>query len=105
MTHTRSVRCASSRGSFAAVKGALRVALRWLIMADIVLFGAGQIAQVAKVYVDAHGPDRVVGFTVDAEYLKSDSFHGLPLVPWERLEDFFPPDDVKLLGPLSYRRI
>jgi sugar O-acyltransferase (sialic acid O-acetyltransferase NeuD family) len=74
-------------------------------MTDIVVFGAGQIAEVAKVYIDAHGPDRIVGFTVDAEYLKSDSFHGLPLVPWERLEDFFRPDDVKLLGPLSYRRI
>jgi sugar O-acyltransferase (sialic acid O-acetyltransferase NeuD family) len=74
-------------------------------MTDIVVFGAGQIADVAKAYIDAHGPDRIVGFTVDAEYLKSDSFHGLPLVPWERLEDFFPPQQVKLLGPLSYRRI
>lgn len=74
-------------------------------MADIVLFGAGQIAEVAKVYIDRHGTDRIVGFTVDAEYAHSDSFHGLPLVPWEELERRFPPREVKILGPLSFRRM
>lgn len=74
-------------------------------MADIVIFGAGQIAQVAKVYIDTHGPDRVVGFTVDQEYLKSDTFDGLPVVAWEQLETRFPPDQVRLLGPISYRRL
>jgi sugar O-acyltransferase (sialic acid O-acetyltransferase NeuD family) len=72
-------------------------------MAEIVVFGAGQIAEVAKVYIDAHSSDRIVGFTVDAAYQHSDTFLGLPLVAWERLEDRFPPGSVKLLGPLSYR--
>ena len=74
-------------------------------MADIVIFGAGQMAEVAKVYMDAHSDDRIVGFTVDAQYAKVDRFHGLPVVPWENLEEFFPPDQVWLLGPLSYRRV
>jgi sugar O-acyltransferase (sialic acid O-acetyltransferase NeuD family) len=74
-------------------------------MADIVVFGAGQIAEVAKVYLDAHGSDRIVGFTVDAAFCQTDSFAGLPLVAWESLEQTFPPDRVKLLGPLSYRRL
>jgi sugar O-acyltransferase (sialic acid O-acetyltransferase NeuD family) len=74
-------------------------------MADIVLWGAGQIADVARVYIDKHGPDKIVGFTVDAEYKKSDTFAGRPLVAWEELEKFFPPDKVKLLGPLSFRKL
>lgn len=74
-------------------------------MADIVIFGAGQIAEVAKVYLDAHSADRIVGFTVDAAFRKADSFLGLPLVAWENLEETFPPASVKLLGPLSYRRL
>ncbi len=74
-------------------------------MADVVIFGAGQIAEVAKVYIDAHGQDRIVGFTVDALYAKTDRFHGLPVVPWEKLEEHFPPEQVMLLGPLSFRRI
>jgi len=74
-------------------------------LADIVVFGAGQIADVAKVYIDAHSSDRIVGFTVDGAFRKSETFRGLPLVSWERLEDIFPPGSVKLLGPLSYRRL
>jgi len=72
-------------------------------MADIVIFGAGQIAEVAKAYIDAHSDHRIVGFTVDAQFAQSDRFLGLPLVAWERLEEFFPPGQVELLGPLSYR--
>src|SRR5690606_13347256 len=49
--------------------------------------------------------DRIVGFTVDARYCTTDSFAGRPLVAWEDLERFFPPDRVKLLGPLSFRRL
>jgi len=74
-------------------------------MSDIVIFGAGQIAEVAKVYIDAHPEHRIVGFTVDAQYATADSFHGLPLVPWEDLESVFPPGQIELLGPLSYRRL
>ncbi len=72
-------------------------------MADIVLFGAGQIADVARVYIDAHGPDRIVGFTVDHAFRNGEVFAGRPLVSWEALEQHFPPDRVKLLGPLSFR--
>jgi acetyltransferase-like isoleucine patch superfamily enzyme len=74
-------------------------------MVDIVVFGAGQIAEVAKVYLDAHSADRIVGFTVDAAFRKSDTFLGLPLVAWEELEQRFPPGSVQLLGPLSYRKL
>ena len=74
-------------------------------MSDIVLFGAGQIADVARVYIDAHGPDRIVAFTADGSHLAADSFAGRPLVAWEDLERCYPPDQVKLLGPLSFRRL
>lgn len=74
-------------------------------MSDIVLFGAGQIADVARVYIDTHGPDRIAGFTVDASHRTADTFCGRPLVSWEDLERFFPPSQVKLLGPLSFRRL
>jgi sugar O-acyltransferase (sialic acid O-acetyltransferase NeuD family) len=70
-----------------------------------VLFGAGAIAEVAKVYIDSHGPDQVVGFTVDEAYRTADTLHGLPVVAWEHLESQFPPAQVKLLGPLSYQRM
>jgi sugar O-acyltransferase (sialic acid O-acetyltransferase NeuD family) len=72
---------------------------------DIVIFGAGLMAQMAKVYIDLHGTEKIVGFTVDAKYRKSDTFEGLPLVAWEDLERHFPPKSVKLLGPMTPRRL
>jgi acetyltransferase-like isoleucine patch superfamily enzyme len=74
-------------------------------MADIVFFGTGQSAEVARVYLEAYSQHRIVGFTVDAQYWKAETFYGLPVVPWERLEESFPPEQVELLGPISYARM
>lgn len=74
-------------------------------MSDIVIFGSGMVAQVARVYIERHGPDRIVGFTVDAAYKEGDTFDGYPLVAWEELEKHFPPGEVKLLGPMTFKQL
>lgn len=74
-------------------------------MGDIVLFGGGPITDVALVYLEKFSDHRVVGFTVDEEYRRGDTLHGRPLVSWPQLEERFPPDEVQLLGPISYRRL
>jgi sugar O-acyltransferase (sialic acid O-acetyltransferase NeuD family) len=74
-------------------------------MAEIVIFGAGQSAAVARVYIESYSDHRVVGFTVDEQYATADCFDGLPLVAWPRLEGAFPPGQVQLLGPISYARM
>ena len=74
-------------------------------MADMVLFGAGQIARSQRHTWTRTVSDRVVGFTVDGAFRKAETFAGLPLVAWEHLESRFPPNAVKLLGPLSYRAL
>jgi len=72
-------------------------------MSDIVVFGAGGVAGMAKRYIDLHGPDRIVGFTIDGRFKTSDDFEGLPLVPWEQLEEHFTSTEVRLLVPMSGR--
>lgn len=74
-------------------------------MSDIVVFGAGRIAEVASVYLQHHSPHRIVGYCVDGAFRRDDQFMGRPLVDWELLEARFPPTQVQLLGPLSYRRL
>ncbi len=74
-------------------------------MTDIVMFGSGQIADVARVYLHKESDFRIVAFTVDRAYQSSDRYAGLPLVAWEDLPNVFPPSQVKLLGPISYRRL
>lgn len=74
-------------------------------MADVVVFGAGAIAEVATVYLERDSGHRIVGYTADAAYCTADRFFGKPVVPWETLETVFPPGQVQLLGPLSFRRM
>lgn len=74
-------------------------------MADIVIFGTGRMAQMTKVYIDRHGPHKIVGFTVDAAFKTGDTYEGHPLVAWDELEQHFPPGSVELLGPLTPRRL
>lgn len=74
-------------------------------MTDIVLFGAGQAAEVAAVYIEKHSDLRLVAFTVDGEFRQAQRFRGLPVVAWEELECDYPPEQVMLLGPISYIRL
>ncbi|WP_373355268.1 acetyltransferase [Pseudoroseicyclus sp. CXY001] len=74
-------------------------------MKDVVLFGTGAMAEVIEVYLRAYSDLRIVGYTLDAAFRQEERRGGLPVVPWEGLEAVFPPDQVLLLGPLTYRRM
>lgn len=74
-------------------------------MADVILFGIGQFAEVARAYLDWEGSHRVVAHTVHREYLAEPVKDGLPVVPWEDLETSHPPAQASLFCPLSYRGV
>jgi sugar O-acyltransferase (sialic acid O-acetyltransferase NeuD family) len=61
-------------------------------MSDVVLFGSGDFARVARVYLDADSPHRVVAFTAHERYIESPELGGLPVVPFETLAESHPPD-------------
>jgi sugar O-acyltransferase (sialic acid O-acetyltransferase NeuD family) len=63
----------------------------------VVIFGAGEFAQVAAAYLARDSPREVVAYTVDREYAQGDTFSGLPLVPFEELQEAYPPDTADLL--------
>ncbi len=74
-------------------------------MSDVVVFGVGQWAELAHFYFTHDSHHDVVGFTVDGEYLEQDTFHGLPVVPFEELEQHFPPSGAKAFVPISFKRM
>jgi sugar O-acyltransferase (sialic acid O-acetyltransferase NeuD family) len=68
----------------------------------LVIFGAGQIAQIAKYYFDNDSDYTPVAFAVDAEFRKADEFEGLPLLDFETIESSFPPAECEMFIALSY---
>lgn len=74
-------------------------------MADLVVFGAGQIAELADFYFESDSDHRIVAFTVDGDHLREDHFRGRPVVPFESVAEAFPPERVGLFVAVSYSRI
>src|SRR5690349_13867405 len=74
-------------------------------MAQIVIFGAGEIAELAHFYLTRDSTHEVVAFTVDKEYRRADSFLGLPLLDFEEAQQRFPPDSYQMFVALSYAKM
>lgn len=68
----------------------------------LVIFGAGDIAQLAHFYFSTDSEYEVVAFTVDRAYLSAQNFCGLPLVAFEDVDRAFPPDKHLFFIALSY---
>lgn len=68
----------------------------------IVLFGTGQIAELAEFYFTHDSPHRVVAYTVDGQYVKEATLRGLPVVAFEEVAQAFPPDHHAMFVAVSY---
>ena len=76
-------------------------------MKDIIIFGTGEIAELAHYYFE-HDPEsqyNVVAFTVDDEYVKSETFNSLPLVPISKLKELYPTQKFAAHVALSYQKL
>lgn len=71
----------------------------------LVIFGAGDIAQLAHYYFSTDSDYEVVAFTVDEKYIKTDNFCDLPVVPFERVVNKYPPDSYTFFIALSYSKL
>ncbi len=72
---------------------------------QIVIFGAGQAAATATRYFHADTAHRVAGYVVDAEFLASSDFLGLPVVAVEEVIARFPPDQCHAFVPMGAARM
>lgn len=71
----------------------------------IIIFGTGTNADLAHYYFTHDSPHKIIAFTADKKYVESDSFLGLPLIPFEEIESSYPPDSYFMFIALSYREV
>lgn len=74
-------------------------------MAKIIIFGSGDIAQIANYYFKIDSEHEVVAFTVDKTFIKDEKFESLPVVAFEELSKKFPPSSFQLFIALSYSKM
>ena len=74
-------------------------------MKPLVIYGLGQIAEVAHFYFTVDAGRSVVAFTVDQDYLTEPEFCGCPVVPFEAVEKRYPPTDYDFFVATGYAKL
>lgn len=69
---------------------------------QLLIFGAGEIAELAHFYFQSDSAYDVAAFVVDAAYRASDTFCGLPVITLEEAIARFPPTACDFFVALSY---
>jgi sugar O-acyltransferase (sialic acid O-acetyltransferase NeuD family) len=72
---------------------------------QIIIFGTGEIAELADFYFTHDSENEVVGFTVDGAFLKQDQFRGKPVVAFEDIVEKFAPGRYDIFVAVSYAKI
>jgi sugar O-acyltransferase (sialic acid O-acetyltransferase NeuD family) len=73
--------------------------------APLVIFGTGDIAQLAHHYFSRESHREVVAFTVDRQYITSPTFCDVPVVAFEDVAQRYPPSQHELFIALSYSKL
>ncbi|ROZ79122.1 acetyltransferase [Ramlibacter sp. WS9] len=71
----------------------------------LVVFGTGDIAQLAHRYFNLDSDYKVAAFTVDAEYMDKPVFCDLPVVAFDEVVNHFPPGEFDMFVGLSYSKL
>lgn len=71
----------------------------------LLIFGTGEMAEVAHFYFENDSGYRVAAFTVDGQYLKNEKFMGLPVIPFEAVAKEFPASGFEMFIAVGYAKM
>ena len=74
-------------------------------MTKVVVFGVSQWAELAHFYLTHDSPHDVVAFTLDRDYIETTLYKDLPVVPFDEVEQSYPPDEFKMFIPMSFKKM
>ncbi len=74
-------------------------------MKPVVIFGLGDFARIAAVYLGHDSPYEVVAFTANSEYASETELLGRPVVPFEDLERSHPPSEYAMYVAIGFSRV
>jgi sugar O-acyltransferase (sialic acid O-acetyltransferase NeuD family) len=72
---------------------------------SVVIFGTGNFARTASVYLTHDSPYNVAAFTAHRQFIQETLLLGKPVVPFESLEREFPPEKYAMLVAVGYNRV
>lgn len=74
-------------------------------MKKLIIFGTGDIAQIASYYFEKDSDYKVAAFTVDKQFITKDSFESKPVISFDNIEKNYPPSEYEMFIALSYSKM
>ena len=74
-------------------------------MAQLLIFGAGDVARLANFYFRTDSPHQVAAFVVDAAFKTADTFDNLPLVSFDQARERYPPAEYAAFVAIGYAKM
>lgn len=74
-------------------------------MKKVVIFGVLDTAELAHYYLENDSDYEVVAFTVHKKYREIDTFRGLPVVDFEKVQENYSPLEFMLFAPMTGRKM
>lgn len=71
----------------------------------VVIFGLTDFSRIASVYLTKDSPYEVVAFTANEQYIEEPELLGKPIVPFERIEEFYPPDEAAMFVAIGFKQL
>ncbi|AIY90180.1 acetyltransferase [Geoglobus acetivorans] len=71
----------------------------------LIIIGDSAFAQIAYEYFTYDSPFNVVAFSVDSEFIRQEKLFGLPVVPFEELEEHYDPAEYYVFVAIAYTRL
>jgi sugar O-acyltransferase (sialic acid O-acetyltransferase NeuD family) len=74
-------------------------------MKQVVIFGTGEFAECVYFYLSNDSSYTIAGFTVDSNGMKNETFMGLRVVPFDEVQNIYPPDNFDMFIALGYQNL
>lgn len=70
-----------------------------------IIYGNGEYAHQIHQNLSEEGFLEIVAFTADRQFIRGDTFRGLPLVAFEDVDNIYPPDEFTMLVVIAFSRM
>jgi sugar O-acyltransferase (sialic acid O-acetyltransferase NeuD family) len=72
-------------------------------MKPVIVFGNQDSASTTHYYLSVDSPYRVAAFTVDQDRITNSVHETLPVIPFEKIQEEFPPDQFDFIFPAGFQ--
>lgn len=74
-------------------------------MKPCVIFGTTNFGKMMRYYLEEYAGVQVEAYILDKEYIQSGLFDNLPVLPFEKCKELFPPEFYTMLLALGYKKM